>query len=243
MNEEKFTGKADVYDKYRPSYPGELIRWLWEKTHAETVADIGAGTGKFTECLRAMPWRITAVEPNGDMLEKLRANCPGVGIVNAPAEDTGIPSGSIDLVTAATAFHWFDREKFKAECCRIFSPGGRLALVWNNHRENDFMRERDRVFLKYCGICNSASGSTEREGDLFLRNEYFSEMDFFSADYSMLMDEEQFVGYSLSHSYSLKKGDENYGGFVNELREAFRRFEHESRVEVPYEATCYLGRF
>ena len=44
MNEEKFTGKADVYDKFRPSYPAKLIDWLYEKTQAKTVADIGAGT-------------------------------------------------------------------------------------------------------------------------------------------------------------------------------------------------------
>ncbi len=103
MNEEKFTGKADVYDKYRPTYPAELIQWLWEKTHAETVADIGAGTGIFTKCLSAKPWKITAVEPNADMLEKLRVNLSGIEIVNAPAEDTGITSASVDLVTAAQA--------------------------------------------------------------------------------------------------------------------------------------------
>lgn len=243
MNEEKFTGKADVYDKYRPTYPAELIDWLWEKTHAQNVADIGAGTGIFTKCLSAKPWKITAVEPNADMLEKLRANLPDVEIVNAPAESTGIAPNSIDLVTAATAFHWFDKEKFKTECQRIFTPKGRLVLVWNNHRENDFMHERDRVFLKYCGICNSASGSTEKEGDLFLRNEYFSEMEYFSVKHGMLMDEEQFVGYSLSHSYSLKKGDENYEKFAEKLREIVRKFQRDGRVEVPYETTCYLGKF
>ena len=57
------------------------------------------------------------------------------------------------------------------------------------------------------------------------------------------MDEEQFVGYSLSHSYSLKKGDENYEEFVEALREAVRKFQRGGKVEVPYEATCYLGKF
>lgn len=242
MNEEKFTGKADVYDRYRPTYPAELIDWLYEKTHAETVADIGAGTGIFTKCLSAKSWKITAVEPNADMLEMLRKNLSGIEIVNAPAEDTGIPSASVDLVTAATAFHWFDKEKFKAECKRIFTSNGRLALVWNNHRENDFMHERDSVFLKYCGICDSATGG-EKSGDLFLRNEYFSEMEYFSVKHGMIMDEEQFVGYSLSHSYSLKKGDENYEKFVGKLREIFRKYQRGGRVEVPYETTCYLGKF
>ena len=45
MNENKFTGKAELYSKYRPSYPEKLIDWLYEMTNAEAVADIGAGTG------------------------------------------------------------------------------------------------------------------------------------------------------------------------------------------------------
>ena len=44
MNENKFTGKAELYSKYRPSYSEKLIDWLYEMTNAETVADIGAGT-------------------------------------------------------------------------------------------------------------------------------------------------------------------------------------------------------
>ncbi|MDE7139528.1 MAG: methyltransferase domain-containing protein [Treponemataceae bacterium] len=240
MNEEKFTGKADVYDRYRPAYPAEIAQWLYEKTRAETVADVGAGTGRFTTCLCAKPWKITAVEPNADMREKLRENCPDVEIVDASAERTGIAAGSIDLVTAAQAFHWFDRERFKAECRRILTPKGRLALVWNNHRENDFRRDRDKVFITYCGICDSAGGG-EKDGDLFLRNEYFSAIEYFSATHRVSMDEEQFVGYSLSHSYSPKKGDEHYDAFVDELRGIVRKHQRNGRVEVSYEATCYLG--
>lgn len=42
MNEDKFSGKAGLYAKYRPSYPDELINLLFERTNAETIADIGA---------------------------------------------------------------------------------------------------------------------------------------------------------------------------------------------------------
>lgn len=52
MNENKFTGKAELYSKYRPSYPEKLIDWLYDMTNAEAVADIGAGTGIFTSALR-----------------------------------------------------------------------------------------------------------------------------------------------------------------------------------------------
>lgn len=241
MNEEKFAGKADIYDKFRPSYPKELIDQLDEKTGAKAVADIGAGTGIFTQCLADKHWRITAVEPNADMLEVLKQNAPFAQIIRASAENTGILGKSIDLVTAAQAFHWFDKEQFKAECKRILTHNGHLAIVWNNHGESDFRYERDRIFDKYCGMSNSMMGSAA-EGDRFLRNEYFSAMEFFCMDNNISMNEEQFIGYSLSHSYSIKKGDAHYERFVDELRNAFARFQHNGIAEMPMETTCYLGQ-
>ncbi|MCM1479400.1 MAG: class I SAM-dependent methyltransferase, partial [Muribaculaceae bacterium] len=232
--------KADVYDKYRPSYPAELIDWIYEKTHAETVADVGAGTGIFTKCLSLKPWIITAVEPNGDMLEKLRGNVSGIEIINAPAENTGIASASIDLVTAAQAFHWFDREKFKAECMRILAPNGRLAVVWNKRLKCGFSAGRDEVCVKYCGMCHR-DGSTE--DDLFLGDEYFGGVEHFCADNIISMDEERFLGDMFSRSYSLKESDENYPQFVDGLRNVFAKYENGGRVEVPYETSCYLGKF
>ncbi len=240
MNEEKFTGKADVYDKYRPSYPPELIEWLYERTLAASVADIGAGTGKFTACLAKKPWRITAVEPNADMLEKLRANLPNIEIVNAPAEDTRIAAKSIDLVTAATAFHWFDSTKFRKECQRIFTDKGRLALIWNDRLESEFMIERNKISIKYCGKCH-AGGSDEC--DLFLQNKYFTEMEYYSTENNIQMDEERFLGDLLSHSYSLKKGNENYENYIEEMRSIFLKFQQNGTVEVLYKTTCYLGKF
>lgn len=239
MNEEKFTGKADVYDKFRPSYPDPLIDWLYEKTGAKTVADIGAGTGIFTKCLSSKPWKITAVEPNPDMLGILKQNVPSIEIVNAPAENTGIPAGTIDLVTAAQAFHWFDKGKFKAECERIFTPNGYLAVTWNNHVPSDIMSERNRIFDKYCGMSNSVAGGVTQV-DL---NVYFSRMEVLRLENNMNMNEEQFIGYSLSHSYSIKADNENYENFVDELRNMFAKFQKDGTVEIPQETECFLGQF
>ena len=239
MNEEKFTGKANVYDKFRPSYPAELIDWLYEKTRAKTVADIGAGTGIFTKCLSQKPWKITAVEPNPDMLEILKKNVPSIEIVNAPAENTGIPAGTIDLVTAAQAFHWFDKERFKAECERIFTPDGHLAVAWNNHVPSDIMNERNRIFDKYCGMSNSVAGGVTQV-DL---KTYFSRVEILRLENNMNMTEEQFIGYSLSHSYSIKADNENYEKFVYELRNMFAKFQHDGTAEIPQETECFLGQF
>lgn len=248
MNEEKFTGKADIYDKFRPSYPAELIDWLYEKTGAKTVADIGAGTGIFTKCLSAKPWKITAVEPNADMMGILKQNMGQSSaleeIINASAEDTGIPANSIDLVTAAQAFHWFDKGKFKAECERILTPNGHLAIVWNNHLQNDFMNERDEIFDECCGMSNSMAWEVT-DSDSFLRNEYFSETEYFRLEHTVNMNEERFVWYCLSHSYAPKEEDDEhlFGYFVCEIRSLFWKYQKNDIVELPLETACYLGNF
>lgn len=245
MNEEKFTGKADLYERYRPSYPRELIDWLYEKAKAKTVADIGAGTGKFTKCLTVKPWKITAVEPNDDMRSKL--SIEGIEVINGTAENTGLPDNSVDLVTAAQAFHWFDEERFKVECKRILKAGGKTAIVFNerNYTDCEISSERDKICQKYCGAFHSGhiGKRTSEEGDLFLRNEYFSEVEFFSGENNVAMDMKAFIGDNLSRSYALKESDSGFSQFVNELKDVFSRYEQGGFVTIKYTAACYLGKF
>ena len=177
MNEDKFSGKAGLYAKYRPSYPDELINWLFERTNAETIADIGAGTGIFTKCLLKKPWKITAVEPNDDMLSEL-GNSVGdkISIVKASAENTGLSENSFDLITVAQAFHWFDKELFKAECKRILHPDGFLAVVFNSRCQTDVAKARNEVCMKYCGAYHSGhvhTGYADFDGENYLKNLYF----------------------------------------------------------------------
>lgn len=242
MNEKKFTGKADLYDKFRPSYPMALIDFLWDKTHADTAADIGAGTGIFTKCLCAKPWKIIAVEPNADMSEKLCSNLPNIEIVNASAEDTGIPSGSIGIVTAAQAFHWFDKERFARECQRILTPMGRLAVIWNTRTETDMQQERNQIFLRNVGQYDSVKGNPNG-GGRFSPNGYFTEYERVSFLQSMEMNCEQYIGCEMSRSYAPKKGTPVYGGMVNDLTQLFQKYEQDGRVSVAYETECFLGRF
>lgn len=243
MNEDKFSGKADDYDRYRPSYPTELVDWLFAETNAKTVADIGAGTGKFTKLLIPKAEKVIAVEPNDDMLKKLYRNVPTAQVIKASAENTGIPDGSVDLVTAATAFHWFDEEKFKAECKRILAPNGRVAVIFNSKVADDLIRERDEISRIYCGYKGHAGKRSDNEGDAFLRNEYFAEVEYKELEFSVSYDEDGFVGNTLSRSYALRPDDIGYDGYVWELRQLFKKMNDFGSVELKYKVTYYLGYF
>lgn len=248
MNEDKFSGKAQLYAKFRPSYPTALVDWLYKMTNAENVADIGAGTGKFTEKLLAKPWNVTAVEPNTDMCREL-LKCVGgrAEIVMASAESTGLPEHSFELITAAQSFHWFDEDKFREECRRLLTPEGRLAIVFNSRLSGAISAERDEIFRKYCPDFSERRSHmgirSEEEGDKFLRNEYFSSVEVFQMENPAIMSREQFIGNSLSLSYSLSETDPHFRSFIIELRELFDKYHKYGKVAISYKTTCYAGKF
>lgn len=247
MNEEKFSGKAQLYAKYRPSYPNALLDWLYEQTKAQRVADIGAGTGIFTACLlKKFPF-VTAVEPNADMRAVLLESLGGQAkVVSAPAEATTLKDASVDLVTAAQAFHWFDKPRFKAECQRILTVGGRLAVVWNERVQTELAEARNRVCMEYCGKFHSGhvdTGYADFDGDTFLRQEYFTHTAYFSIENPVLMTKEQFIGDTLSRSYAPGEQDEKYPLFVRDLGRVFDQYSRDGHIILPYLSTCYLGTF
>jgi SAM-dependent methyltransferase len=125
---------AEAYARARPAYPGPAVAWLVDALGigpGRTVLDVGAGTGKLTALLVATGARIVAVEPVDAMRAALARTIPGVEVVDAVAEALPFPTGSIDAIVAAQAFHWFDPERALAEFHRVLRPDGRLGLVWN----------------------------------------------------------------------------------------------------------------
>ena len=141
MNENIFNGVGETYAKYRPSYPQTLLKYLCAEigiNKFSTIADIGSGTGIFTQQLLNKCSKIYAIEPNDDMrevAEKKLGNELGFISINGTAENTTLENESIDYITAAQSFHWFDRLSFKQECKRILKPKGKVILIWNSRDE------------------------------------------------------------------------------------------------------------
>jgi ubiquinone/menaquinone biosynthesis C-methylase UbiE len=110
-NKERFTNRVETYVKHRPSYPKEAIDYLFGNvgvTASSPIADVGAGTGIFSELLLERGCHVIAVEPNAAMREasvqKLGVY-PGFIAWNGSAEATGLESESVDYITCAQAFH------------------------------------------------------------------------------------------------------------------------------------------
>lgn len=115
----RFSDRVKDYSRYRPGYPAEVFESLTADLNLDShsiIADIGAGTGLLTEKLLSTTAHVVAVEPNQEM----RAACdqrltvqPKYSSTAGTAEDTGLAGHSVDLITAAQAFHWFSlKESF-----------------------------------------------------------------------------------------------------------------------------------
>ena len=86
-----FAAVAGAYERARPGYPDDAVRWLAGDEPCDVV-DLGAGTGKLTRLLVALGHRVTAVEPLPEMIERLRAAVPGAAVVEGEAEAMPLPA-------------------------------------------------------------------------------------------------------------------------------------------------------
>lgn len=125
-----FGQAAAQYDRARPRYPAEAVRWMLGEGPVR-VADVGAGTGIFTRLLSSLGHDVVAVEPDAGMRAALAGASPGVSVLEGTAEGMPLPDASVDAVTAAQAYHWFDPPRAHPEIARVLRPGGVFAPVWN----------------------------------------------------------------------------------------------------------------
>jgi SAM-dependent methyltransferase len=139
-----FDRQAAAYAAVRPSYPAGAVAVLADELGfgpGSKVCDLAAGTGIYTRLLVAAGYDVVAVEPVAGMRRELAASTPGVEIVDGTAEQVPLEDGSVEVVTVAQAFHWFDPEASLAEIHRVLASQGGLQLVWNVRDESvDWVR-------------------------------------------------------------------------------------------------------
>jgi SAM-dependent methyltransferase len=162
-----FEQGAVAYERSRPTYPPPVVDHVLaaaDLAPGRRVLDLAAGTGKLTRLLAERGLEVVAVEPVPGMRAQLVATSPGVMVLDGTAEAIPVDDHSVDAVTVAQAFHWFQPPAALAEISRVLRPGGTLLLMWNTRdRSVDWVRDWGELLM---------DGSLERSYDSYYEVDY-----------------------------------------------------------------------
>jgi SAM-dependent methyltransferase len=131
-----FGATARDYAEHRAGFPPELLERLAACGIARPgarVVDLGTGTGSLARLFARHGCVVNAVDIAAPLLVQAQRldDQAGVRITYrvAPAEATGLPADSFDVVSAGQCWHWFDRAAAAREVRRLLASGGAVVIA------------------------------------------------------------------------------------------------------------------
>jgi SAM-dependent methyltransferase len=250
---ERFSDRVGYYLRARPRYPDELTPFFVREmglTATWRIADIGSGTGFFSEPFLSHGNEVLGVEPNAPMGEAaellIGTKYSNFHSRTGRAEATGLPDASVDLVTAAQSFHWFDHAAARREFARILKPGGWVALVWNNRRLDDaFAGEYQQIIHTYARDHDGVAQRSQHACSDQVLDAFFGSHDSWKhgrLSNRQTMDFDALRDRLLSSSYMPLAGDPRFKPMIRQLHEAFDRHQRDGVVSFEYDTDIYYGR-
>jgi SAM-dependent methyltransferase len=245
---ERFSDRVDYYVKYRPGYPEPLVGLLQEKVaRLAVVADIGSGTGILTRQLLDAGYEVYGVEPNAPMRSAAEQSIGGNPLfhtVSGTAEITLLADLSVDLITAAQAFHWFKVDPTKVEFRRILKPGGTLAIIWNERNVSEVNRRWDHILQtlapEYPRLWMKEH---HRNIDVDAIRAFFApgSMTLTKFDNKQVLDREALIGRFLSSSYVPNVGEPGFEEIISAVKDFFDDYQVDGHITIMYETHVYWG--
>jgi SAM-dependent methyltransferase len=245
----RFSDRVDSYVRARPSYPMAVLEAIEEETARSgpaSVADVGSGTGIFTKLLLERGHTVYAVEPNAPMrsaAERELGGNPRFHSVDGKAEATTLVDASVDLVTAAQAFHWFDLDSTRAEWRRILRPPRWAVLLWNDRQgEPGFGSSYEEFLVEWGGEEYQRVRWSWAVGGTLGR--FFDENGFRERVVTnrQELDLAGLQGRLLSSSYLPGPNDPRHPAMFAAAAEMFERFQAGGTVALDYETKIYIGK-
>jgi ubiquinone/menaquinone biosynthesis C-methylase UbiE len=150
--------ERDEYNVFEETASQKLIDAFCRLTGLSAgakVADLGCGSGVFTQLLRQKGYEAVGLDISAKLLEIGRSKYPGILFFEGDVEALPFPSNSLDgVLLSGVVHHLPDPRRCAAEVFRVLRPGGRF-MAFDPNRRNPFMwlyRDRSSPFYSPVGV-------------------------------------------------------------------------------------------
>ena len=149
---------ADEYDVFTPNSSARLVDAFVRLTGllgGARVADLGCGSGVFTELLSRAGYDCVGLDISPKLVALGRRKYPIVEFIEGDVEHLPFPSASLDgVMLSGVVHHLPDPSRCAAEVARVLRPGGKF-VAFDPNRKNPFMwlyRDRASPFYSSVGV-------------------------------------------------------------------------------------------
>lgn len=247
-SKERFSNRATYYAKSRPRYPEGLLDFMEDElglAMASVVADMGSGTGILSELFVRRGNPVFGVEPNREMrrtAEELLAAYPNFKSMDGTAEATTLPDASVDFITAAQAFHWFDPKRTREEFLRIMRPQCWVLLIWNVRKNSPgFMEAYERFVDGYANRPHLRRTAKDKVGEDGL-TKFLGKYKLKKFSNNQVLTFEGLVERLLSASYIPLPNELGYGSMLDGVRKLFDSYQEGGVVRLEYDTETYYSQ-
>jgi SAM-dependent methyltransferase len=140
LPKDNFSVQSDLYVKYRPHYTREVYNFILAQVRQKQRAlDCGTGNGQAALVLSEYFERVDAIDISKNQIANA-VNKDNIFYHLELADQTSFDDNTFDLITCATAIHWFPFESFYKEIKRVAKNGAVFAcwaydLIHTDHDE------------------------------------------------------------------------------------------------------------
>ena len=129
---------ASSYEKFRPAYPSELYKMIFNYIFLNETCcavEVGIGGGQATLPILKTGCNVIAVEYGQEFSKLCKEKFmeyPNFSVVTGKFEDVNFDNNSYDLVYSATAFHWIPENVGYPKVFSMLKHGGVFARFANH---------------------------------------------------------------------------------------------------------------
>ncbi|MDR0606237.1 MAG: class I SAM-dependent methyltransferase [Bacteroidales bacterium] len=252
MKRGDFTKLAKAYVN-RPAYGDLIVSALlkyveYDRKSDFKVADVGAGTGKFTKMLLEKGLKVLSVEPNDAMRSEGIKDTKEFDVKwsKGSGGKTGLEKNSVDWVTMASSFHWTNPNESLSEFHRILKPGGYFTAIWNpkNIEKSEFNLKIEKIIYEILpNIQRVSSGSrmhAKNWEDILISTKYFKDVIFMECDHEEIMSKERYLGaWNSVNDIRVQAGENNWEKIIKAIGEEIKNLE---KICVPYKMRAWTAQ-